>query len=103
AFHSMRESRAHRPALDAARAADELERDAREGRLDAEAVGAVLGAAGHGSARPPRRELPAGLTVREVEVLRLIARGNSNREAAKALGLSPKTVGHHVQHVYSKV
>jgi HD-GYP domain-containing protein (c-di-GMP phosphodiesterase class II)/predicted DNA-binding protein (UPF0251 family) len=103
AFHAMRESRAHRPALDAPRAADELERDAREGRLDAEAVAAVLGAAGQGSTRPPRRELPAGLTVREVEVLRLIARGNSNREAAKALGLSPKTVGHHVQHVYSKI
>ena len=103
AFHAMRESRAHRPPLEAGRAAGELERDAREGRLDADAVGAVLAAAGHRSPRPPRRELPAGLTVREVEVLRLIARGHSNREAAKALGLSPKTVGHHVQHVYSKI
>jgi DNA-binding NarL/FixJ family response regulator len=37
-----------------------------------------------------------------VEVLRLVARGNSNRAAAAELGLSPKTVGHHVQHVYSK-
>jgi DNA-binding NarL/FixJ family response regulator len=38
-----------------------------------------------------------------VEVLRLIARGDSNREAAEKLGVSPKTVGHHVQHVYSKI
>jgi HD-GYP domain-containing protein (c-di-GMP phosphodiesterase class II) len=102
-FHAMREERAHRPALDAPRAAAELERDAREGRLDTEAVDAVLAAAGHRSPRPPRRALPAGLTVREVEVLALIARGKTNRQAAQALGLSPKTVGHHVQHVYSKI
>ena len=103
AFHAMREQRAHRPALDAPRAAAELERDAREGRLDPDAVRAVLAAAGHPSPRPLRRALPAGLTVREVEILRLIARGSTNRQAAQALGLSPKTVGHHVQHVYSKI
>jgi HD-GYP domain-containing protein (c-di-GMP phosphodiesterase class II) len=103
AFHAMGETRAHRPALGAERAADELERDARSGRLDPEAVGAVLAAAGQRSPRPVRRELPAGLTEREVEVLRLIARGNSNRQAAETLGLSPKTVGHHVQHVYAKI
>lgn len=63
---------------------------------------AFLAAAGQRSTRP-RREWPAGLTEREVEVLRLIARGASNTAAAEKLGLSPKTVGHHVQHVYSKV
>jgi HD-GYP domain-containing protein (c-di-GMP phosphodiesterase class II) len=102
AFHAMGETRAHRPALEPEAAAGELEREAREGRLDAEAVGAVLAAAGR--RRPAaRREWPAGLTDREVEVLRLIARGDSNREAAEKLGVSPKTVGHHVQHVYSKI
>ena len=103
AFHAMRESRAHRPARPVAEAADELERDAREGRLDGEAVAAVLAAAGQRSRRPAYREPPAGLTQREVEVLRLIARGRSNRQAAEELGVSPKTVGHHVQHVYSKI
>jgi DNA-binding NarL/FixJ family response regulator len=37
-----------------------------------------------------------------VEVLRLIARGRSNREVAAALVISPKTVGTHVEHIYAK-
>jgi DNA-binding NarL/FixJ family response regulator len=45
---------------------------------------------------------PAGLTEREVDVLSLIARGRSNREVAATLGISPKTVGHHVEHIYAK-
>jgi DNA-binding CsgD family transcriptional regulator len=45
---------------------------------------------------------PAGLTEREVDVLSLIARGRSNREVAAVLGISPKTVGHHVEHIYAK-
>jgi HD-GYP domain-containing protein (c-di-GMP phosphodiesterase class II) len=103
AFHAMGESRAHRVALEPAAAADELEREARAGKLDAEAVAAVLAAAGERrSAAAVQRDWPAGLTAREVEVLRLIARGSSNRAAAAELGVSPKTVGHHVQHVYSK-
>jgi DNA-binding NarL/FixJ family response regulator len=102
AFHAMCETRAHRPGLAPDVAAGELEEDAKAGRLDPEAVSAVLAAAGErkGRAKP---EWPAGLTSREVEVLRLIARGSSNREAAERLGLSPKTVGHHVQHVYLKI
>ena len=102
AFHAMGETRAHRPALSADAAADQLEADVRAGRLDGEAVAAVLAAAGQRTTRA-RREWPAGLTEREVEVLRLIARGASNKVAAEQLGLSPKTVGHHVQHVYSKI
>jgi HD-GYP domain-containing protein (c-di-GMP phosphodiesterase class II)/DNA-binding CsgD family transcriptional regulator len=102
AFHAMRESRAHRRAFALEAAAEQLEAEARAGRLDAEAVSAVLTAAGQRKA-VGRRDWPAGLTEREVEVLRLIARGNSNRQAAEALGLSPKTVGHHVQHVYTKI
>jgi HD-GYP domain-containing protein (c-di-GMP phosphodiesterase class II) len=51
----------------------------------------------------PRRELPAGLTEREVQVLQLIARGRTNRQVADQLGLSNKTVGHHVEHIYNKI
>ena len=102
AFHAMGETRVHRAALPPEAAAEQLEADVRAGRLDGEAVAAVLAAAGQRSTRA-RREWPAGLTEREVEVLRLIARGASNRAAAETLGLSPKTVGHHVQHVYSKI
>jgi DNA-binding NarL/FixJ family response regulator len=35
-------------------------------------------------------------------VLRLIARGHSNKKVARQLGISPKTVGHHVEHIYAK-
>jgi DNA-binding NarL/FixJ family response regulator len=63
-------------------------------------VEALLGAAGHRVLR--RREGPAGLTAREVEILRLVARGLSNKEIAKRLVISPKTVGKHVEHIYAK-
>ena len=68
---------------------------------DASAVEAILGAAGHRVLR--RREGPAGLTVREVEVLTLLARGLSNKEIAKQLVISPKTAGNHIEHIYSKI
>jgi DNA-binding NarL/FixJ family response regulator len=38
-----------------------------------------------------------------LEVLLVLARGDSNREIAEQLGISPKTVGHHVQHVFRKI
>jgi DNA-binding CsgD family transcriptional regulator len=71
------------------------------GRLAGEAVDAVLGAAGHRVRR--RREGPAGLTPREVEVLRLLAQGQSNKEIAARLVISPKTAGNHIEHIYSKI
>jgi DNA-binding NarL/FixJ family response regulator len=52
---------------------------------------------------PRRREGPAGLTAREVEVLRLLARGLSNKEIASRLVIAPKTVGNHVEHIYAKI
>jgi HD-GYP domain-containing protein (c-di-GMP phosphodiesterase class II) len=101
AYQSMREPRPHRPALPAGEAAAELRAEAKSGRLDPEAVAAVLGAAGHRV--PRRREGPAGLTPREVEVLRLLARGLSNKEIARELVISPSTVSNHVEHIYAKI
>ena len=49
------------------------------------------------------RELPAALTERELEVLLVLVRGGSNQAIAEDLGISAKTVGHHIQHVYQKV
>ncbi|MGH2715921.1 MAG: response regulator transcription factor [Thermoleophilaceae bacterium] len=49
-----------------------------------------------------RQGYPAGLTDREVEVLRLLAQGRANREIAEALVISEKTAGHHVEHIYAK-
>lgn len=100
-YQALSEPRPHRPAYDPAGAAAELRAEARAGRLDGGAVNAVLGAAGH--RRPVRREWPGGLTAREVEVLRLLARGHPNREIAQLLVVSPKTVSHHVEHIYSKL
>jgi HD-GYP domain-containing protein (c-di-GMP phosphodiesterase class II) len=50
-----------------------------------------------------QRVLPAGLTEREVEVLRLVAKGASNRQIAKTLSISEKTAGHHLEHIYDKI
>ena len=50
-----------------------------------------------------RRNRPAGLSEREVEVLRLLARGLSNRDMAERLYLSQDSVKHHVQHAYDKI
>jgi len=99
-YRTSREERPHRPPRDAASAAAFVRREAGRGRLDAEAVEAVLVAAG----QAPRRRLvgPAGLTRREVEVLALVARGRTNRQIARELGIAPKTVGRHVEHIYAK-
>jgi DNA-binding CsgD family transcriptional regulator len=101
AYQAMREPRPHRPERSADEAAAELRADVKAGRLDAEAVEAVLGAAGHRVSR--RRGGPAGLTPREVDVLRLAARGLSNKEIAERLVISPKTVGNHIEHIYTKI
>jgi HD-GYP domain-containing protein (c-di-GMP phosphodiesterase class II) len=101
AYQAMREPRPYRAALSGEAAAAELRGEARAGRLDPDVVEAVLGAAGHRVAR--RREGPAGLTQREIEVLRLLARGLSNRRMAERLVISPKTVANHVEHIYSKI
>jgi DNA-binding NarL/FixJ family response regulator len=78
-----------------------LEERERHGRLDGDAVDVVLRAAGHESTR--RTERPAGLTAREVEILRLLARGLLNKEIARRLEITPKTVGNHVEHIYAKI
>ena len=101
AYQAMREERPHRPALSAPDAAGELRAAVRAGHLDGDAVDAVLIAAGHRVAR--RQEGPSGLTTREVEVLKLVARGLSNKQIAARLVISPKTAGNHIEHIYSKI
>lgn len=100
-YVALTQDRPHRPRLEPAAAAAESRAEARQGRLDPEVVECVLAAAGE-RART-RRSWPAELTEREVDVLRLIADGLSNREIARRLVISPRTAEHHVQHVYAKI
>jgi HD-GYP domain-containing protein (c-di-GMP phosphodiesterase class II)/DNA-binding CsgD family transcriptional regulator len=100
AYRAMTEPRPYRPALSAKQATAALLDDVRGGRLASVAADAVLTAAG--GARHPRRTGPAGLTPREVEVLVLIARGASTRQVGRALDISTKTAGTHIERIYSK-
>ena len=95
-MQALGEPRPHRPAR-ADQAPEVLREEVRAGRLDAEAVQAV-----QGGRLARRASWPAELSGREVEVLRLLARGHSNRQIAERLIVSPRTVGHHVAHIYQK-
>jgi len=100
-YQALIETRPHRAALTAEAAADGLRREVAAGRLDGDAAKAVLEVAGvprHG--RPTRVR---GLTRRELEVLRLISRGHSDREVARVLHLSQRTAHHHVEHIFDKI
>ena len=100
AFQAMTEPRPHRPALTRKAAAEVLAEDANAGRLDPEAVAAVLEGAGH---RPASVAWPAGLTEREVQVVRLIASGLQTKQIARVLDISHKTVDFHIQSAYRKM
>jgi HD-GYP domain-containing protein (c-di-GMP phosphodiesterase class II) len=99
-YHALTEARPHRPPRPAADAAAELRAGVSSGRLDGAAVDAVLRAAGHRVRR--RREWPAGLTAREVEIVRLLVRGSTAKAIAGQLVISPKTASSHIEHIYSK-
>ena len=100
AYQSMCEPRPYRPSMSPESAAAEIRAEVKAGRLDPDAVNAVLAAAGH---RAVRGERPAGLTAREVDVLRLLARGLSSKEIATQLVISPKTARNHIEHIYAKI
>lgn len=100
-YAALTEDRAHRPAHTADHAARVLSDEARAGRLDRDACQAILAAAGH---RRPRVDSawPAGLSDREVDVLRLVARGLANKEIGVRLFISAKTVQRHMESIFDK-
>jgi HD-GYP domain-containing protein (c-di-GMP phosphodiesterase class II) len=101
-YHAMVEPRAHRPAHSPDQAAVALRAAASSGELAGDVVEAVLASAGH-RARRHRPARPAGLTERELDVLRLVARGMSTKQVAAELVISAKTADHHIQHIYAKI
>ena len=100
-YQALSQPRPHRPPLEQEQADEVLVAEARAGRLDTDAVDAVV----HAKASRPRRriELPGGLTRREAEVLLSLARGRSNPQIAEELTISRKTVSAHVEHIYAKL
>ncbi|MDX6702444.1 MAG: hypothetical protein QOF26_2670 [Baekduia sp.] len=98
--------RADRPPFSDGDAAAELRRLEAEGALEPRATRAVLVAAGQGEpathtrARP---ENPGGLSHREVDVLRLAARGLTTREIGDRLVIAHKTADRHIQNIYNKI
>jgi DNA-binding CsgD family transcriptional regulator len=101
-YQAMMQERAHRPSLSPETAAAELRRTAAEGHVDRDAAEYVLTAAGHQARRRPQTA-PAGMTDRDVEVLRLAATGLTTVQIARRLVISPKTVDSHIQHIYAKI
>lgn len=87
--------------MDPPGAVERLRREVTAGRLEADAAEAVLVAIGLPRLR--RRPQVAGLTSREVEVLRLLVRGLSHRDIAAELVVSPKTARNHIEHIYTKL
>lgn len=100
AYRLLVEDGPRRPGATPEQAAVRLRGEVRSGALDRDAVEAVLSATGQRGGPRPR---PSGLTERQVEVLRLVAGGRSNREIGERLGISPRTAEHHVQDVYQRI
>jgi HD-GYP domain-containing protein (c-di-GMP phosphodiesterase class II) len=100
-YTALGEARPHRAPLPSRDVVRILRDEARAGRLCAQSVEETLEAAGH--APRARATLPAGLTSREAQVLARLARGLTNKEMGAALGISPRTVQHHVEHIYEKL
>ncbi|HEY1294849.1 MAG TPA: HD domain-containing phosphohydrolase [Chloroflexota bacterium] len=105
AFDELTHATPDHEAVDLESAVVRLQHDA-HGGLWPEAVSAFqqeIGAAGPVTARRKSAAQPAGLTEREVEILRMLAHGMSRRQIADELVISQHTVRHHLEHIYAKV
>jgi DNA-binding CsgD family transcriptional regulator len=105
-YVGMTTDRADRDAMSGEAAATEIRRLASAGVMEPRASRAVLVAAGHGEPRArtvARQKLPGGLSRREVDVLRLAARGLTTQQIAGRLHIAAKTADHHIQHIYTKI
>ncbi len=100
-YHALLEPRPHRAAWSREAAGQVVLAEVADGRLDGDAVRAVLDAAGHRVRRHPAHA--SGLTNREVEILVMFSRGMTKKQIAHALAISAKTVSAHMEHIYTKL
>ncbi len=105
AWVALRSARPWRAALNDAAAAVQLQEEAACGRLCGEVVAALV----TGGTPVPRRIATGAsavgprLSAREIDVLRAISRGASNKQVAQALAMSPSTVRTHVEKAFRKL
>jgi DNA-binding NarL/FixJ family response regulator len=102
-YQAMRETRPHRRPMPASEVAAVLDREVAKGRLDRDAVGAVLQTADDRDRRGRVARHPGGLSDEEIDVLRLVSRGLSDRQVATELGLATGEVHRHLQFAYEKI
>ena len=100
-YHALSESRPHRPARTPDEAAAELRAEAKAGRLDGDAINAVLRAAGHRA--PVRRDWPAGSRPARSRCSACSRARRLEQGDREKLVVAPKTVSNHVEHIYAKI
>jgi DNA-binding NarL/FixJ family response regulator len=100
---ALRTARPGRLALEEAGAIAALRAEAEAGRLDAQAVSVLTGQPNAAFDATPSTDAAALLSSREVEVLGRISLGESNKEAARSLGISPSTVRAHLENIFRKL
>ena len=100
---ALRSARPWRAALTTSEASALLLEQTRHGCFDPVVVDALLASEGSPRVRASVAPAKTQLSPREVDVLRLISRGASNKDAAKELTLSPSTVRTHVESLFRKL
>jgi HD-GYP domain-containing protein (c-di-GMP phosphodiesterase class II) len=101
---ALQSPRPWRAAMDRAGALEHLQRQTSLGRFDPKITDALLACIfGGGAPKPEQRSTQNLLSVRECEVLQCISQGQSNKEAARVLGISPSTVRTHCENVFRKL
>jgi HD-GYP domain-containing protein (c-di-GMP phosphodiesterase class II) len=103
AYVALGSKRPWRDALPVTEVAERLRAEANEGRFDSEVVEALIDLQDAPSRSTRARPQTVRLSAREIDVLRSISRGASNKEAARELELSPSTVRTHVESVFRKL
>ncbi|ANH67498.1 hypothetical protein ABE85_07800 [Mitsuaria sp. 7] len=103
AWVTVRTARPGAPALDTDAARAAMGKEVAAGRLDPQAADAVCGGERRRAVAPAPSSTAITLSARETEVLGRIAIGESNKEAAKVLGISPATVRTHLESAFRKL